>query len=486
MKDGVEHWLSKLRRMVRLTVPAIVPLLIVAIMLAIPAGFAVGQQESGEVAAGDEEAPPTHAITRANDQEKAIYEAVKRAAERFKADDVVLSARRTGFCDEVGSHYAAYLETCVWGWRFSGDTMWLDRFVSMMEALEKALTEDPDGRKGWHSEVEVRRWGVPWPTRWQAGLFTASQPAEARVGAAVAEFALATDKGEPDFRLKYGIAGMRWVKLFEEQLMPKWDEKGCFQTLSENRGIYTYPDMAFGPVSRKWSDYPERPGKHSITLPHPYQGDIIRQYLKFWQVTRKKEYRERAEVLLMWQKSCLRPGKRLSYWWHFFDPAGDHDFRPEGGLAFGMYMHPDAIHAARDVEVFVEAYHCGVVIDQQDLQRLINTQVQIMMAAGDDKSITEWRYPNGQPGRGMVWAALAEFNDRIESLVWTQMDGRNMEFGSALRWLQEKRYWGGWQRRKLGDAEVIEWKKGYNDFKEEMEALLKAHPEPDPLKPGRR
>lgn len=456
------------------------------------AGSAAGDStgSTGSVDSGDSgeknNEPPAHAITVATDAEKAIYEAVKRTAANYNPQDVARDARQTGFCDRVGTHYAMYLETCVWGWRFSGDEAWLDRFVSMMKALEAALTEDPDGRKGWYSEPDVRRWGVPWPTGWQAGLFTASQPAEARVGAAVAEFAITADKGSPDFRLKYSIPAMHWVKLFTEELMPKWDQLGCLEELSEGRAAYRYPDQAFGPVSRKWSPYPERPGNRSITLPHPYQSEIIRQYLKFWQATGKQDYRDRAAALLKWQKSCLRPGKRLSYWWHFFDPASDHDFRPEGGLAFGMYMHPDPVFAARDVEAFVEAYHCGVVIDRGDIQRLVNTQTQIMMAVGDDERVSQWRYSNGQDGRGMVWPALAEFNDHIESLAWAGMDGRNLQFGSPLRLLQEKPRWGGWAQRKLGEAEVIEWKKNYNDFKQEAEALLKAHPAPDPLKDVKR
>ncbi len=461
-------------------------MLTICLLLILTSGqLVLGQQQDDATdgVAADEERP-RHAIAKATAEEKALYETVKQTVARYNASDVARSAGQRGFCDEVGAHYAPYLETCVWGWRYSGDERWLERFVEMMTALEAALTENPDGAKGWHSEVDVRRWGIPWPTRWQPGLVTASQWAEARIGAAVAEFALATREGSVDFRVKYNIPAGRWVKLFEEELMPKWDKMGCFQTLSDDRGIYCYPHMAFDPQAKQWRDYPQRPGKDNITLPHPYQSDIIRQYLKLWQVTGKGQHRQRAEQLLMWQKSCLRPGKHDSYWWNFFDPAGDHDFRSEGGLVFGQYLHPDVMYPARDVEAFVEAYHAGVVIDSDDLKRLVNTQLRIMLIPNDDPKQVGWKFPNGQPGRGTVWPALAEFDDKIEAITWAQMNGRNLEFGSPLRFLQEKLSWGGWERRNVGDASVIEWKKTYKDYKREMEDLLRAHPEPDPL--GRR
>jgi hypothetical protein len=236
----------------------------------------------------------------------------------------------------------------------------------------------------------------------------------------------------------------------------------------------------------------------ALTLPHWAISEIILRDLKLWQLTGEKRYRKRAAKLLRWQKSCLRfyrggkPNKhgfyrgkadKSTYWWNHWDPADDVDFRPIGGLAHGMYMSLRPLDYGRDVEAFVEAYHTGTVIDKDDIRRLVETQRKRMMSG--DATKPTWKDQRGQK-RGMLWPCLAEFDDDLAWQVAKNFGANEVEFGSALRFLHEKHYWDSWQRRKIGDAERIDWDMTNEDFREEMERLIRSHPAPDPRKPRRR
>ena len=430
---------------------------------------------------GESEPPPDHALTKAKEAEKKFYGNIRREVLRYGPRDVAGCAAQPGFGEKIGTAIAPMLETQIWAYRYSGDTAWLDRFVSIVEALMKQLGDDPDGLKGWYSGADTRSFRSRWPTVWPDGYRAAFQGPEARLLAAVLELPLEI-KGEPKLQEKYGEKADAWVELIEEKILPKWEKQSLLAGLSEDRAVFTHPVRAMKTGESGWVDYPGLLRKEdNITLPHPDISDIARLQLKLWQLKGNREHRLLAARLMRWQKSCLRPGKDDSYWWNYWDPAEEFDFRPAGGLSFGMYIDPDPVQCLRDVEAFVEAYHSGVVIDKDDLRRLAATQTKIM-AKGDPER-PSWKGPLGEK-RGMLWPQLAEFDDTIESIFMARQDARQTDYGGPLRTLQEKPRWGGWKRRKLGDAEVIRFDMNFKDFKKEMETLIRTHPLPTPRKQG--
>jgi hypothetical protein len=163
--------------------------------------------------------------------------------------------------------------------------------------------------------------------------------------------------------------------------------------------------------------------------------------------------------------------------WNFWDPASDNDFREVGGLAFGMYVHPDATPQARDAEAFVEAYHSGAIIDKGDIEHLINAQTKVMMSRQGER--LKWRNTAGI-GTGMLWTPLVEFSPDLRTYWLENLDHRNFEFGSELRFFQERPYWDDWKRRHMGSGGAINWDKTYKDFDAEFKDLIKRHPPPDP------
>jgi hypothetical protein len=457
---------------------------------AVPARAQTGEDEKAK------EPPPKHAIEKANDQAKAAYAAINKRMARLGAKQITSLKSKDGFGLDVGTKIAPMLETDLWGYRFSGDVKWLDRFVRIMTALEKALVEDPDGHLGWYSAPSRRGFGEPWPPKWpDRKQLAAWQQGEARVIAVCAEFEMTV--ADDAALAKYLDDARRWTRLAEERLLPKW--KRCYAEVSHDRGIYTWPTKVFRKGGTTWEPYPGMPHeKAGLTLGHAALSEIILRDLKLWQLRGKSDYRARAAKLLRWQKSCLRfyrggrskkrgmyrgRADKSLYWWNQWDPADDYDFRPEGGLAIGMYTSLNPLKAARDVEAFVEAYHTGVVIDREDIERLVNTQMK-KMATGDIEK-PSWRDMRGEK-RGMLWPQLAEFDDRIEHLLWTTLPVASNEFGSILRFYQEKPRWLNWTPRKMGKAKEITGRRTHEDFRKEMDDLIRRHPPPDPSKPRRR
>ncbi len=445
----------------------------------------------GEKAA---EPPPKHGLEKADDAAKAVYETIRKRMSAVSAANVTNIRSQKGFGLKVGNDIAPMLETMLWGYRYSGNVRWLDRFVEVMTALEKLLVEDPDGNLGWYSAPSSRMFGESWPPRWpDDSSRMAWQHAEARVIAACADFELLV-RDDAELKDKFLDTAQRWTKLAETKLLPKW--KDDYTEISQDRAVVTWPSHVFAEGKKEWLPFPGNPdGKIGLTLPHAAISEIILRDLKLWQLRGDNAYRTRAAKLLRWQKSCLRfyrggpinqyglySGKPDTsvYFWHTWDPAGDWDFRSEGGAAFGMYMAVEPSKYGRDIEAFVEAYHTGTVIDRQDIERLVQTQLKKMLTGSPEKPT--WKDQRGERP-GMLWPQLAEFDEQLDALLKAAPEAATADFGSALRFLQDRPNWGHWARRKKGQADEIAWGKTHEDFRTEVEELMKLHPPPDPRKP---
>jgi len=429
-------------------------------------------------AAQDAATPPEHALAKAAAEQKQLYENVRRMGLRLGPQEVAAQAAQGCLGETLGTRIAPILEAQLWAYGYSGDKAWLDRFVSIVETLMAQLGTDPSGRKGWFSRPDSRAFAARWPTTWPEGHVTAFQGQEARLCAVLVDLALLV-KETPDLRAAYAAKTDAWIRTIRDDLLPKWHKEGLLVGLSDDRAVFLYPARAITTATPPaWTPYPGLLGeKDNITLPHPDLSDIARLHLKLWQLTGDQEARRLAARLMRWQKSCLRPNKNDSYTWNFWDPSGDYDFRPQGGLAFGMYVSPDPLQHLRDVEAFVEAYHSGVVIDETDIKRLVATQTAVMLQG--DAERPKWVAPDGQK-RGMLWMPLVEFDDRLEQIFMANPDARLMDFGGILRVFQEKPRYGAWKQRKLHGAEPIRWRNTFVDYKKDMETLIKNHPPPDP------
>ena len=78
-----------------------------------------------------DEAPPKHGLEKADDAAKAVYETIRKRMSAVSAANVTNIRSQKGFGLKVGNDIAPMLETMLWGYRYSGNVRWLDRFVEV-------------------------------------------------------------------------------------------------------------------------------------------------------------------------------------------------------------------------------------------------------------------------------------------------------------------------------------------------------------------
>jgi hypothetical protein len=112
------------------------------------------------------------------------------------------------------------------------------------------------------------------------------------------------------------------------------------------------------------------------------------------------------------------------YEWNYWEPFGPWDVDPvKKTTAHWVGINPNAGYQSREVAQIVDAYHHGIVFDENDIKRLINTNLEVMW--NKDKSNPGFANSNiahggqreyqGKP-TGTLWTSLIDFDQRIRDL----------------------------------------------------------------------
>src|SRR5205085_11756459 len=99
---------------------------------------------------------------------------------------------------------------------------------------------------------------------------------------------------------------------------------------------------------------------------------------RLYRLTGNTFYRDRSQKIFFTVKSHFQYFDD-HYCWNYFDPLtpGDVDLEKKD-TRHGVWVHPwRSGYQARDVEKIVEAYHCGIVLDERDIRRIINTNLNV-------------------------------------------------------------------------------------------------------------
>ena len=165
--------------------------------------------------------------------------------------------------------------------------------------------------------------------------------------------------------------------------------------------------------------------------------DVGEVCLRLYRITGHKIYRDRAERIFLTAKSHFQYFDN-HYCWNYFDPLtpGDVDLEKKD-TRHGVWVHPwRSGYQALEVEKIVEAYHYGIVFDEQDMKRIINTNLNIMWnkdkinpifissnglgADHDTTGMAAFRATYGHSttfkNEGELWTGLLDFDQRIRDL----------------------------------------------------------------------
>ncbi len=174
-----------------------------------------------------------------------------------------------------------------------------------------------------------------------------------------ATFAIADINSNPQLQAQYGA---RAAALTADiiQTMDSFDPE--FSMISGGRGQYTDPYFSF-----------YAPSTGGI-LPYNMQSAAGQTYVALWKATGQQRFYDRAVALAKTLKAEFTPTSDR-YRWRYgpFDSASS---------------STDVSHAGLDVAFAIDAYEAGIVFDDTDIQRLVNTFRFIRKSPGFTETVS--------------------------------------------------------------------------------------------------
>jgi len=335
-----------------------------------------------------------------------------RAQELPSPEDFYKSVMRNGNLQKQGEDFcwhAAYnLHGFLQGYQTWHDTAWLDQGVRYYEFLISRLLTGPDRYRGWIGPFE----------------YDNSVWCDVHVGDAIlfngmvafAEVVLA----DPKLRERYGSQATRYVDMARKHLFEKWDARG---TWHEDGPYGAYLAWNQYGDSGKLTGWTVRDGVRgsNLALPFNKQDDIAAVALKLYRITGEQTFRDRAQRIFAYQKSrFLRVDDH--YVWNYWEPYGRDDVDlPGHKCKHWVGVHPERPYQQGEVANIVEAYHTGVVFDEADIRRILNTNLKVMWNGNLDSPTyhnSNFGLPGANPTQtaGTLWPTLADFDDTTRKL----------------------------------------------------------------------
>ena len=354
------------------------------------------------------------------------------------------NAKGEDFCWNAAYGMGEFLDN----FNLSADTRWLDAGISYFDFLISKLDKDPDGYMGWIGPYGYDR------RYWQDAL----------VGDAIlfkgmldfSQLVLNTDS----LKKRYTAKANSYVKLAARNFAEKWDKRGCWYDdgpYGSYIGFHKF--IAPGGKSKQWIIDPTA-DRAGISHPFNKQLDAAQVFLRLYNITGKQRYRARAERIYLTLKSHFQYFDG-HYCWNYFEPLtpADVDLQKKD-TKHGVWVHPfRSGYQAGEVEKIAEAYHYGIVFDEQDIKRIIRTNLDVMwnkdklkpafissngLGAEKDTSGSgnfKKNYGHGTEAKntGELWTGLLDFDQTIRDLYMARFneDDQSDEFiafkNTALR-----------------------------------------------------
>ena len=311
------------------------------------------------------------------------------------------------------------------------DAAWLDAAVEYFESCLKLLATGPDGEKGWLGPA------YRMPDRlgeYPTGDVLLLEP--------MTRFAALVTKDEPALADKYGQAAARYVDLAEKQAFAKWEKRGIWRESGPYGAFLDWPWTFTEEAPGRWHAPP--PGKSEFTLPLNMQAYWGITALRLYRITGRDAWHDKAERIFRFAKSRFTLYDD-HYAWNYWEPFGPWDLKPGNPQDFSSWIdtHPYPNYQAGEVAAFVEAYHHGVVFDEQDMRRLVRTNLHVMWNGNLDNpqwnnsnagvqkaALGEIRRGTPRPNgtfAGTLWAALVPFDASARSLYAKQLTPGDIE-----------------------------------------------------------
>jgi hypothetical protein len=334
-----------------------------------------------------------------------------------------------GFCWHAKGAMGQFLSY----YELTKNTEWLDAGIRYYDFLVSKMKTAPDGYKGWiGAYLSDRKY-------WQDVLV-----GDALLTEGLLNFSILVQE-DKELKRRYKTKADEYIQIAEKHFAEKYDARGTWID-DGPYGAYIGSNQFLAPGDlTKWVT---RPGVSEAGMSPPFnkQMDAGLVFLLLHRATGKKIYHDRAQKIYLTAKTHFQFYDD-HYSWNYWEPLipTDVDLNKKE-TRHGVWVHPwRSGYTAREVGQIVEAYHYGVVFDETDIKRLINTNLKLMWNQDrkDPKFIsssgkgaemdTTGRYgfrkryghSNETRNAGELWTALLDFDQTIRDLYEVRFKDKN-------------------------------------------------------------
>lgn len=330
------------------------------------------------------------------------------------------NAKGENFCWHARVGMDRYIEH----FQLTGNKEWLDAGITYYDFLISRMDTDPDGYKGWIGPYAYDE------KYWQDALV-----GDAILMTGILDFCILVLEND-HLKKIYGKKANAYVDIAKKDFIEKWDKRGIWYE-DGPYGAYTGYHNFLKPGNLKQWIYGPDVERAEISHPFNKQLDVGQVCLRLYRITGNAFYRDRAERIFFTLKSHFQYFDN-HYCWNYFDPLTPADIDLEKkDTRHGVWVHPwRSGYQAGDVEKIVEAYHYGIVFDEKDIQRIINTNLNVMWnkdkinpkfinsnglgADNDTVGIAQFQAAYGHStifkNAGELWTNLLDFDQTIRDL----------------------------------------------------------------------
>jgi len=317
-----------------------------------------------------------------------------------------------GFCWHARVGMDSYLDNYM----ITKNTEWLDAGVKYYDFLIGKMDIGPDGYKGWIGEY-----------MYDNKYWIDSHVGDAILLSAMLDFSdyVLSNK---DLKNKYKDKAMKYVEIAKRDLIEKCDKRGTWKEDGPIGGYTSYSQYMEPGNLKEWK-YGKEVIKSGLSHPFNKQNDMGLVCLRLFRITHDKFYHDRAEKIFLRMKRQLQLNDN-HYEWNYWEPLGIWDYDAnKKSLNHWVGINPSAGYQSREVGQMVDAYHNGIVFDETDIKRLINTHLYVMWNKDKVKPAftnsnvahqSDQRQKEKKP-TGTLWTALLDFDQTIRELYEAEL-----------------------------------------------------------------
>ncbi|HEX8038011.1 MAG TPA: hypothetical protein VF490_02620 [Chryseosolibacter sp.] len=342
------------------------------------------------------------------------------AASMIHKPAFVENAKGENFC----WHARVGMEQFVDNYKLTKNTEWLDAGIQYFDFLVSTMDTDPDGYRGWIG-----------PYGYDTKYWQDSHVGDAILLTDMLDFS-ALVLEDPQLAKKYGAKAKEYTQIAARDFVEKYDQR---KTWIEDGPYGSYIGFSKFLKPGELTQWVYDPDVSRAGISHPFnkQMDCAQVCLRLYRITGKKFYRDRAEKIYFTAKSHFQYHAG-HYHWNYFEPLtpGDIDLEKKETRHW-VSVHPfRSGYQAGEVAKIAEAYHYGIVFNEEDMKRIVRTNLEVMwngdalhpefinsnhLGPKDDTTglaafKRAYDHSNFSKNTGELWTGLLDFDQRIRDL----------------------------------------------------------------------